>query len=669
MKSHIDKLEQELCVLQQNSTINDSVSSPDSSAVSVENKTGLQDDGYRKNPKKKKSNLKQVAKSLANQESKIKTSKREKTDSSESGEDIFVYIEHENDPMKNAAQEQIPEKREINEAARDSDDIMLATEPVQKSDENLDIIMKAEETIHGNTDEVNLGSFPGVNDEMNDQEEGKKEHFECNDDVKIGIQEKCFDDIRPGNGLPKKDKPESQPDAHDFESTNPDCDAPDESTDVTFAITVDNTDNVFPLIQENVCEINEVNGIANGNCLSGVEVQVDTHQIANERAFTPDKQYELEEVNAELKERVAELEEQLWLAAEERRNLQAVLELQKEKALKNLAFKFEEINRKTLREFKGIFEYRLQELNDEKIKLQEKLDNYNSVKDLKQQGCESCELLKARLAEAEAKAAQLSNDKDMFKRRCRKLSGDLGKVKKVLGSIAASDDSVLVDRNTQTDNVESGRINVGVQCEKTPETSLNDLHDDIRDIATRVSTISSHILTEQRKWSQGEEFFNENDAARSFSSNNESGIESLRLSPTKTRSDHDGSEIGDSSNASISETSDRNEKALNNNFQNFLVDEQNQYTRYADEGIFSNDVTQLSTCDIERHLLKIHAKYLKISKELENFAIGQLGGTVKQNTGKAYTDLNGVELDPEIKMLVDDVNRKYNEYFKGKIVF
>ena len=670
MKSHIDKLQTKLDSLQQNGNENCGKSSPDNMQASngsnhkSESKTG----GLRKSHKKKKKSESKSESKCSDIRRKKGSSKSEKGETSESGEDIFVYIENENDPLKEIAHESKIETTET-EVTTKEERSRLA--PSQKDDLDLEIRLDSglasdiiDESL--SDDLYNADTHSPVKSNSQSSDNNLKD---CEAPPEISVHN--ADDFKPKNRLSQSEEAAQVSNTNDSASpinsqeqglsnglTENGCedtllgmqsDADDKGT--SFVVTYTG--------KEDSEQVDLLDGTGMGDNIDTIE------------NLTSDERFELEEANAELKERVAELEEQLWLAAEERRNMQSVLELQKERALKNLAFKFEDINRKTLREFKGIFEYRLQELNEEKMKLQEKLDSHKCMIDNGEHSCEGCKVLKEKLDESEKELMKLLKDNDVLKRRCRKLSGDLGKVKKVIGSLAASDDVTCIDASCQTDASDEDSREIGIQCERNIDASLNDLHDEVKEIATKISVISNQLLKEQSKWSHDEEFFTEKDAIRSVSSNNESGIESLQLSQEKSRSDHDESDLGDCSTVSNSDNSERSEKIANPSFTDFFGEDAKQFAGQVDDvdsSLFGNNVAPLSTYDIEAHLLKIHAKYLKISEELENFATGKLKRNVETETGNGKTDINFTKLDPEIKKLVDDVNRKYDEYFKTKLV-
>ena len=662
MKNHIDKLEAKLGCLQQDNSSSNAQCSPEGSAVSIERKKGEKVQSSLKNHKKKRKNEAKLAvKSKACEEWKTKH-RQVKDVSSESGEDIFVYIENEDDPLKSTAHDEASGRSELKE------DLEVKNDDCKKGARDLETIVDEETSTIPHLEPSTEAEDGNRNREYHSTEEADNvggygaavgDKTEVSN---IGLVEQSVCEFKSENishvvddGLQHRNSSvESAFKSHGIASSENSVDKKEHDIlNDPFATQAEDNNDV-------------ANGeVSNSECGSHIDEEAPqctakADALAKDDSFTSDDKFVLEEANVELRERIAELEEQLWLAAEERRNMQGILELQKEKALKNLAFKFEDINRKTLREFKGIFEYRLQELNEEKLKLQDKLENYKCIQCCQEQACKECDKLKTMLVGSEAKIHQLMDENNTLKHRCWNLSGDLGKVKKVIGSIAVCDEVALVDASSQTEEQGAEKSEIATQCEKSQETSLSDLHDGIKDIATRVSTISSHLLTEQRKWSQGEEFFAEIDANRSESSNNESGIESLRLSPTKSRTD---SELEDEGNATFSGNSERNEAS-------FFVEEPKQFASSIDEvdsGVFANDVTLLSEHDIERHLMKIHAKYLKISNELENFATMKLN--LKNDNYEDNTDGSEVKLDPEIQKLVDDVNKKYDEYFKSKVVF
>ena len=379
----------------------------------------------------------------------------------------------------------------------------------------------------------------------------------------------------------------------------------------------------------------------------------------------------LEKINSDLKERVSDLEEKLWLAAEERRNMQAMLALQKEKALKNLAFKFEEINRKTLREFRGIFESKLQEINDEKLKLQEKLLKYEKEKAFVVTGCEKCDLLKNELTESENKCEKLSSENATLRRRCRKLSGDLGKVKNVIGAASASVDIVCSEVGTQTDYSGINVQTISVQTEDSVETSLKDIHLDVKSIASKVSVLSNNISASPRSWS---EFSGED---RSFGSDSLPSTSPKNSATTEETLHRDLEENSLQSPPStdislgLSQGLATEESLSGPDSQTEIGDEAENVPNKSDDGdsgIFGSDLSHLSEYDIEKHLHKIHEKYTRISEELDNYANSKLSGSLDSDGYVLVGRIKQPELDPEIQKIVDDVNRKYEEYFKTKLM-
>lgn len=380
----------------------------------------------------------------------------------------------------------------------------------------------------------------------------------------------------------------------------------------------------------------------------------------------------LEKTNSDLKERISDLEEKLWLAAEEKRNMQAMLALQKEKALKNLAFKFEEINRKTLREFRGIFESKLQEINDEKLKLQEKLLKYEQEKEVVVTGCEKCDLLKSELTESENKCEKLSSENATLRRRCRKLSGDLGKVKNAIGTATASVDISSSEIGTQTDCSGIKVQTIGVQTEDSVETSLKDIHLDVKSIADKVSVLSSNISASPRSWSEfsGEDRSFGSDSLPSTSPKNSAtteetihrDVEENNLQSAPPTDIFRGPSKGLATEESFASPSDSQTEGGDEaeNLPNRSDD--------GDSGIFGSDLSHLSEYDIEKHLHKIHEKYTRISEELENYADSKLKGSLESDEYVLVGKTKRTELDPEIQMIVDDVNRKYEEYFKTKLM-
>ena len=373
---------------------------------------------------------------------------------------------------------------------------------------------------------------------------------------------------------------------------------------------------------------------------------------------------DLTKINGELKDRIAELKEQVWLAAEDKRNMQAMLEIQKERALKNLAFKFQDINKKTLRELKSIFEYRLQELNEEKVKLQERLENHKCDVAQAAEGCQNCVTLEESMQMTNEKCSKLAEENVVLRKRCRKLSGDLGKVKKAIGALQVAEEHLVNERSTQTENLAVEVRDMGIQCQESLETSIYVLHDDVKAIAAGMTSLSNHILNEQKQWVDNSS--NQSLAGDSpFPTINEdSGNESSRLCASKCRSEHDDSELEDDSNLSCSENSCDSDKSGV-----LRTDGSKDSTRIIDDvdsGFFCSDISE---CEIEKHLDKIHQKYLKISEELEDYEESKLRRDHLQYKANQLTIPSRMfELDPEIMKIVEDVNRQYDEYFRNKVV-
>ena len=629
MKNHIQKLEEKLDVLQKkDNNENYGKCTGDGIGLSSLNETDEPNEEAK----------------LHNNEMRRPSngSRMEAEDASESSEDILVFVEKENDPLEviSANGFSKTEKLKATISAKDKMKNGYQKQPVHSS-YNLD------EEHHSETgNRLDSGIAGEIVEEISDDELGLQKHS------KEGTEE-------------LEEDPEMQND-------DKSCVIPEQSAHQWLK------DHKSQVPTSSFVAIEAVSQVpqTRGNCdTKAMEETSSASTFDTSFAVEPKSDLEsdrnLEDVNAELKERVYALEEQLWLAMEERRNIQAVLELQKERALKNLAFKFEDINRKTLREFKGIFEYRLLQLNEEKVKLQEKLENQLCTQDKGESRCKDCLLVTERLATSEEKFARLLDENDRLKRRCRKLNGELGKAKKVMGLLATNDDTAGIAISFQTDITNrirdngSNRIDVGIQCEISLNMPLNGLHEEIRDIATKVSVISSCLLMEQGKSTQGEESSTDDDILNSVSSNNESGIESLQISPTRNCLDHE--DFGDYSAVCFWETSERHigrtladvdrEKA---NSCSYLVDE-------VDSVASGNSSMQLSINDIEKPLFRIHEKYTKISEELECIAAGKMNGNTSIDNKQANAFI--AELDPEIKRLVDEVNRKYDEYFKTKGIF
>jgi len=572
----------------------------------------------------------------------------EAVNTSESGEDILVFVEKENDPLEDVS-------------AKDSS----KTEELKETISGEELSYKSEKEQHSEAgNRLDSGLAGEIIDEINDDELGlqkcsKKSDEESEEDSEIWNDNKSY-------GIPEQianqwseDRKSQAPTSNSVEDISKTL------TNLVLSSRKSSMKNDTNAI-EAISQVPETKSNCDQKAVEEISsVRAFDASIAVESKHDSETDRNLEEVNAELKERVYTLEEQLWLAMEERRNIQAVLELQKERALKNLAFKFEDINRKTLREFKGIFEYRLLQLNEEKVKLQEKLDNHLCTKDSSGSRCKDCRLFTERLAASEGKFARLLDENDRLKRRCRKLNGDLGKVKKVMGLLDANDDTVGIDMSCQTDVTGKNRIDIGVQCEISLKMPLNGLREEIRDIATKVSVISSCLLIEQRKLSQGEELITDNDILNSVSSNNESGIESLQISPTRDCLDNGG--FGDDSAVYFWQASEGNIGKTITDVDSEKASSCSHPVYEADSVTSGNSMLQLSINDIEQPLLRIHEKYTKISEELDCIAAGKMNSNASIDTKKANACI--AELDPEIKKLVDEVNRKYDEYFKTESIF
>ena len=675
MKSHIQELEEKLDNLQRKGDSNDNAKlSSEGVAVSRGNED---ENGGGKSP-----NVSKRSEDGAEVQTEETLRSRESTtseigDTSESGEEIFVYIEKEHDPLNMVAGKQQSSMREEDESEANRE---VKRASYEADDENnSDIEIRLDSGLASDIiDEFTSNDLEVHKSTSTNSESTEDDFHPKNDEWIFGIQPQNVDEVKSDYGFPESKGSQLQSNEYEFQPIISDIKTiSNRSTSFESGEKVDSNEiYIWPADTDKNDAISVASHVENC-CDQTAEFleKIDTATLAERNisdideakdSFISDEKLALEEINAELKEKVSVLEEQLWLAAEERRNMQAILELQKEKALKNLAFKFEDINRKTLREFKGIFEYRLQELNEEKMKLQEKLDSHQCAQNINDYSCEECMLLKERLAESEENCAKLFGENNMLKRRCRKLNGDLGKVKKIVGSLAVSGNFGRIDVNSQTDNLDIKRIDIGIQCQLSPDTSLNDLHDDVRDIATKISVISSCLSIEHRQQSQGEESFADNDILNSISSNNESGIESLQISPTKSGADGEDSDLGDYNSFSFWENS---VGRVPTTITEFLGKNEKLFSRQIDEVdsiVIDDSDLQLSIYEIEKPLLRIHAKYMKISEELENIATGKFNLNTETVTGKVTNGIGKVELDPEIKKIVEEVNRKYDEYFGTK---
>ncbi|XP_065069408.1 uncharacterized protein LOC135694544 isoform X1 [Rhopilema esculentum] len=394
------------------------------------------------------------------------------------------------------------------------------------------------------------------------------------------------------------------------------------------------------------------------------DVMHSPEECAEANVALRDDNPDLTKINGELKDRIAELEEQVWLAAEDKRNMQAMLEIQKERALKNLAFKFQDINKKTLRELKSIFEYRLQELNEEKVKLQERLENHKCDVAQAAEECQICVTLEESVQVTNEKCSKLAEENIVLRKRCRKLSGDLGKVKKAIGALQVAEEHLVNERGTQTENLAVEVRDMGIQCQESLETSIYVLHDDVKAIAAGMTSLSNHILNEQKQWVDNSS--NQSLAGDSpFPTINEdSGNESSRLCASKSRSEHDESELEDDSNLSCSENSCDSDKS--GELRTEGSKDSSRIIDDVDSGFFCSDISE---CEIEKHLDKIHQKYIKISEELEDYERSKLQRDHLQYKADQLTIPSKMfELDPEIMKIVEDVNRQYDEYFRNKVV-
>ena len=675
MKNHIQELEEKLDNLQKKGDINDhDDSSSEGIAVSNGNEDENMENSKRKSPNEKKRSEDKTEVPTAETLRISDGTTKELGDISESGEEIFVYIDKEHDPLNLVVGKGQSSMIEVDESEVNGEESRISYEADDENNSDIEI-------------RLDSGLASDIVDEITsndlDVHKSTKKNFESPGDDSHPKNDECIYELHTHNvdemkyecRFPEPKETKLQSNEYEVLSATSDTETTSNKFVSLESDEKADSDEIY-VWRSDTCKNDEISAPshARNGCDHTAEIQekIDTPTLTERNAsvidetkdsFISDEKLALEEINAELKERVSVLEEQLWLAAEERRNMQAILELQKERALKNLAFKFEDINRKTLREFKGIFEYRLQELNEEKMKLQEKLDTHQCTQSIIEYSCEECMLLKERLAESEEKCAKLLGENNILKRRCRKLSGDLGKVKNVISSLAVNGYVGGIDVSSQTDIWHVKRIEIGIQCELSPDTSLNDLHDEVRDIATKISVISSCLSTEQRQNSQGEDSFADNDVLNSVSSNNESGIESLQISPTKSGTDHEDSDIGDYNSVSFGENSVRSDPTT---ITEFFSKSEKQFPLQVDEidSIVLNDSDiQLSIYEIEKPLLRIHAKYMKISEELENIATGKFSLHAKTTSEKAINGIGKVELDPEIKKIVEEVNRKYDEYF------
>eukprot|EP00794_Sanderia_malayensis_P008179 gene8179-9056_t len=327
----------------------------------------------------------------------------------------------------------------------------------------------------------------------------------------------------------------------------------------------------------------------------------------------------LETVNEELKKRINELEDEIWLAKEDKANTQAMLEMQKDKAIRNLAFRFEEINKKTLCEFKTVFERKLKELNDEKLDLQNKLKKADAEK---QTSFFDESDLKEKLLISDKRVSELEKENILLKQHCHKMSASFGQLKKQqsLGHMEVKTEGS--DAETQTDDVICENTSILVKCENS---LLQNIHNDIKNIAKSVSTLDENIPS--------------GIGTSSCHSNSGSPCESLDLTCSKTE---EYSESNDTQDSGI----------FGNEFSS---------------NVFDND-------EIEAKLHRIEDKYQKISEQLEGFENSKLTDTNSNESSPKTTETKQnregsktMELDPEIQKLVDEVNLKYNAYFYSKL--
>ena len=374
---------------------------------------------------------------------------------------------------------------------------------------------------------------------------------------------------------------------------------------------------------------------------------------------------ELELLNQDLKTKISSLEEEIWLANEDKQNMQVVLERQKDKAIKNLALKFEKINKKTLGEFKGIFERRLREINAEKLLLQEKLEKIQTQKDGKSNlvNCEmSCETPEV----SEENSARLERENISLKQRCRKLSANLGKVTKESRKIS------LADASTETDLAEADSIATQTP-EDTLQSSINCLQTDVKDIAVSICALSENLPNKSRTWS-------EYSFEKRNSTDGSCGSELQKLEAISEKNESkttDFSEISNQSDTSYEIVDDNNsgEKVVN-----FSGDD-------SDSGIFGNDLSPVAENDLESQLYRIEDKYRKITTELDNYDRSRLGNASEfskrfpENLRNIFFETsqkvrpvrlqfrqNESMLDPEIQRIIKQVNRQYNEYFNGNTI-
>ena len=669
MKNHIQKLEEKLDSLQNIGDIDDFTASNSENVAGTDCTTS----GHVESGSQKHQKIKEVGEENT-EVTKVEPHRLEESsygyssDTLERGENALAYKEKDSVPLNGNVSNEHRSVMEEKNAEANVEENRFTFEADEENDSEIEVRLDsglASDII----DEITNDDLEVCDSPKGNSETPEDDFFHGNSNLSGGIQEHGVDDMNHDYSLHESREAQLQSDTQESQSTSI-----KQFEDFTNPGSTNKADDLeVSHIQADANENSATSEVShkNSDCdhRSEIGYETDTNKVEERNSLsiveTPESvpfvdKPKLEEINLELRERVSALEEQLWLAAEDRRNIQAVLELQKERALKNLAFKFEEINRKTLREFKGIFEYRLQELNEEKLRLQEQLQSHKCPEGCNVSICDECISLKERLAESEEKYAKLLGENQVLKRRCRKLSGDLGKVKKVVGSLPAGDDKVGVDVSIQTDTCDLKKEEVGIQCKISPDTSLNDLHNDVRDIATKISVISSCLVGQQREISQ-DESFTDNDILNSVSSTNESGIGSLQISPAS----HEDSDHRQYNALSYWDNSKENDQTT---ISDFFGEKGNQFSHSVDESdsvVFENNSVQLSMDDIEKPLLRIHAKYMKISEELEHIATGRFSKcNSKTASRKGAADVSMLELDPEIKRIIDDVNRKYDDYFK-----
>ncbi len=414
-------------------------------------------------------------------------------------------------------------------------------------------------------------------------------------------------------------------------------------------------------------------------------------------------------INQDLERKISTLQKQLWLASEDKQNMQATLECQKDKAIKNLASKFEEINKKTLGEFKAIFERKLNDINEEKISLQEKLVKIDqkTTEDVAREREHYFDMKSV----AESTISELEQQNMDLKRRCKKLSEDLGQLKKHKERVVNERKSDTIDKVTQTDSCtdihsEDRPKELEVKIEDSLQFSLNDIHADVKNIAHSVSSLSESLLN-NRSWGS------DSGSLRAESQTNERNFDEDRLPSPRTESsccsdaqvaDEESrgdihrlalpitetafvvegnrceepiSEIafGDgfrTSSPNVSLASDQ----LSPNFDNTATEtvessksiEDDKGVMLAktsiedgDSGIFGSEYPQITDDEIEAQLHRIEDKYRRITKQLEGYENSRL----ENSDDDKHESKGKVELDPEIQKIIDEVNRQYHQYFFG----